>query len=73
VADVPVRHLTPTAERVVRLAADGRSDAQIAAELGVSSAIVAAHLSGACRKLGARSREERAARLTSAPDFQEEP
>jgi DNA-binding CsgD family transcriptional regulator len=73
VADVPVRHLTPTEERVVRLAADGRSDAQIAAELGVSSAIVAAHLSGACRKLGARSREELAARLTSTPDFQEEP
>jgi DNA-binding CsgD family transcriptional regulator len=73
VADVPVRHLTPTEERVVRLAADGHSDAQIAAELGVSSAIVAAHLSGACRKLGARSREELAARLTSTPDFQEEP
>jgi len=73
VADVPVRHLTPTEERVVRLAANGRSDAQIAAELGVSSAIVAAHLSGACRKLGARSREELAARLTSTPDFQEEP
>jgi DNA-binding CsgD family transcriptional regulator len=73
VAGVPVRHLTPTEERVVRLAADGRSDAQIAAELGVSSAIVAAHLSGACRKLGARSREELAARLTSTPDFQEEP
>jgi DNA-binding CsgD family transcriptional regulator len=73
VADVPVRHLTPTEERVVRLAADGRTDAQIAAELDVSSAIVAAHLSGACRKLGARSREELAARLTSTPDFQEEP
>jgi DNA-binding CsgD family transcriptional regulator len=73
VADVPIRHLTPTEERVVRLAANGRSDAQIAAELGVSSAIVAAHLSGACRKLGARSREELAARLTSTPDFQEEP
>ena len=58
---------------MVRLAANGRSDAQIAAELGVSSAIVAAHLSGACRKLGARSREELAARLTSTPDFQEEP
>ena len=70
---MPVRHLTPTEERVVRLAADGRSDEQIAAELGVSSAIVAAHLSGACRKLGARSREELAARLTSTPDFQEEP
>jgi DNA-binding CsgD family transcriptional regulator len=73
VADVPVRHLTPTEERVVRLAADGRTDAQIAAELGVSTAIVAAHVSGACRKLGARSRDELAARLTSTPDFQEEP
>ena len=71
--DVPVRLLTPTEERVARLAADGRSDAQIAAELGVSPAIVAAHVSGACRKLGARSRDELAARLTSTPDFQEEP
>jgi DNA-binding CsgD family transcriptional regulator len=73
VADVSVRLLTPTEERVAQLAADGRSDAQIAAELGVSIAIVAAHVSGACRKLGARSRCELAARLTSTPDFQEEP
>ena len=72
-ADVSVRLLTPTEERVAHLAADGRSDAQIAAELGVSTAIVAAHVSGACRKLGARTRDELAARLTSIPDFQEEP
>jgi DNA-binding CsgD family transcriptional regulator len=68
-----VRVLTPTEERIGRLAADGHSDAQIAAALGVPAATVAAQLSGACRKLGARSRDELAARLTSTPDFQEEP
>jgi DNA-binding CsgD family transcriptional regulator len=71
---VSVRVLTPAEERVVRLAADGRSDAEIAAQLGVSPAIVAAHVSGACRKLGARSRDELASRLASpSTDLQEEP
>jgi len=68
-----VRVLTPTEERVVLLAVDGRSDAEIAALLGVPATTVAAHVSGACRKLGARSRDELAARLASIPELQEEP
>ena len=56
--------LTETEERVARLAASGRSNKQIAAELYMSVHTVGAHLSHTYRKLGLRSRSELAARLT---------
>jgi DNA-binding CsgD family transcriptional regulator len=56
--------LTETEQRVARLAAQGRSNKQIAAELYMSVHTVGAHLSHTYRKLGLRSRSELAARLT---------
>ena len=50
--------LTETEERVARLAAKGRSNKQIAAELLISVHTVGAHLSRAYRKLGISSRSE---------------
>ncbi len=50
--------LTETEERVARLAAKGRSNKQIAAELLISVHTVGAHLSRAYRKLGISSRAE---------------
>jgi DNA-binding CsgD family transcriptional regulator len=50
--------LTEMEERVARLAAQGRSNKQIAAELFVSVHTVGAHLSRAYRKLGIGSRGE---------------
>jgi DNA-binding CsgD family transcriptional regulator len=58
--------LTEMEERVARLAADGRSNKEIAAELFVSVHTVGAHLSRAYRKLGVRSRSELAGRLRAA-------
>jgi DNA-binding CsgD family transcriptional regulator len=55
--------LTETEERVARLAADGRSNKQIASELFMSVHTVGAHLSRAYRKLGISSRSELAAHL----------
>jgi DNA-binding CsgD family transcriptional regulator len=50
--------LTETEERVARLAANGRSNKQIAAELLMSVHTVGAHLSQVYRKLGISSRSE---------------
>ena len=50
--------LTETEERVARLAAKGRSNKQIAAELLMSVHTVGAHLSQVYRKLGISSRSE---------------
>ena len=50
--------LTETEERVARLAANGRSNKQIAAELLISVHTVGAHLSQIYRKLGISSRSE---------------
>ena len=50
--------LTETEERVARLAATGRSNKQIAAELLISVHTVGAHLSQVYRKLGISSRSE---------------
>ena len=50
--------LTETEERVARLAAAGRSNKQIAAELLISVHTVGAHLSQVYRKLGISSRSE---------------
>jgi DNA-binding CsgD family transcriptional regulator len=56
--------LTETEERVARLAAIGRSNKQIAAELLMSVHTVGAHLSHVYRKLGISSRSELASNLS---------
>ena len=55
--------LTPSERRVCELAAAGRSNPQIAAELFLSRRTVEFHLRGAFRKLGVGSRDELAAAL----------
>ena len=55
--------LSETEQRVAALAAEGRSNKQIAAELYVSVRTVEAHLSHIYRKLGVRSRAELTRRL----------
>jgi DNA-binding CsgD family transcriptional regulator len=60
--------LTEMELRVARLAAQGRSNKEIAAELFVSVHTVGAHLSRAYRKLGIRSRSQLAARLEPAKE-----
>jgi DNA-binding NarL/FixJ family response regulator len=56
------RSLTGAEERVAALAACGRTNVEIASELGVSAKTVETHLSRVYRKLGLRSRTELAAR-----------
>jgi DNA-binding NarL/FixJ family response regulator len=58
--------LTPTERRVAALAADGRSNREIAAELFVAERTVEANLTRVYRKLGVRSRTQLARRLTAA-------
>jgi DNA-binding CsgD family transcriptional regulator/DNA polymerase III delta prime subunit len=60
--------LTEMEERVARLAADGRSNKEIAAELFVSVHTVSAHLSRVYRKLGISSRSKLASRLAIPDD-----
>lgn len=60
--------LTEMEERVARLAAEGRSNKEIAAELFVSVHTVGAHLSRAYRKLDIHSRSQLAARLKPAKE-----
>ena len=55
--------LTPAEQRVAELAADGRQNKEIAAELYLSNATVEAHLTRVYRKLGLRSRTELARAL----------
>jgi DNA-binding CsgD family transcriptional regulator len=55
------RPLTPMELQVAQLVAAGRTDAEAAAELGLSETTVGWHLARAARKLGARSRVELAA------------
>jgi DNA-binding CsgD family transcriptional regulator len=69
---MPIRVLTNAEEQVARLAAADLSDEEVGAELGLSVAVVAAHLSQAFRKLGARSREELRALLPSTTVTEEE-
>jgi len=52
------RELTPTEERVARLAAAGRTNREIAKTLFLSVRTVETHLSRAYHKLGVRSRTE---------------
>ena len=55
--------LTETERRIAKLAADGRSNREIAGELFVSERTVEANLTRAYRKLRVRSRTELARRL----------
>jgi DNA-binding CsgD family transcriptional regulator len=56
-------HLTPSEERVARLAASGLTNAAVAATLHVSPKTVEAQLARAYRKLGIHSRAELGARM----------
>ena len=60
--------LTETERLVAELAAQGRSNREIAAELFMGVSTVEAHLSRVYRKLGIRSRAALAGRLTKPPD-----
>lgn len=53
--------LTPTERRVAELAAIGRRNDEVAAELGMARKTVETHLTRVYRKLGVRSRTELAA------------
>jgi DNA-binding NarL/FixJ family response regulator len=58
--------LTPSEERVARLAADGMTNREVAQELFVTPKTVEVHLSNAYRKLEIRSRRQLAGALTTA-------
>ena len=58
--------LTATEQRVAELAAAGRTNKQIAAELYLSERTVEANLTKVYRKLGLRSRAELASKWTGA-------
>ena len=60
--------LTETERRVAELAAQGRTNKEIAAELFMGVSTVEAHLSRVYRKLGLRSRTELAGRIATARD-----
>jgi DNA-binding CsgD family transcriptional regulator len=60
-----VHILTSAEKQVAQRAAAGRSDDEVAAELGLDTAAVSAHLSAVFRKLGARSRAELGAHLAA--------
>ena len=62
----PSGELTPTERQVAELAAEGRSNKEIARVLHVTVSTVEAHLSRAYAKLGVRSRSQLASRLTAA-------
>jgi DNA-binding CsgD family transcriptional regulator len=55
--------LTPSERRVARLAADGRTNKEIAQQLFLTEKTIEMHLAGAYRKLGIHSRRELPAKL----------
>jgi DNA-binding NarL/FixJ family response regulator len=59
-----VASLTPSEERVARLAAEGMTNREVAQELFVTPKTVEVHLSNAYRKLEIRSRRQLAGALT---------
>src|SRR5262249_35494503 len=61
----PSQELTPTEETVAALAAQGRTNKEIAAELYMGVSTVEAHLSRIYRKLEIRSRTELAGRIAA--------
>lgn len=58
--------LTPSEQRVVELAAEGRSNKEIAGSLFITVNTVEVHLTHAYRKLGVHSRNQLAKRLTNS-------
>jgi DNA-binding CsgD family transcriptional regulator len=62
---VHARTLTQMEQRVALLVAAGRTNAEVAAELGLSAKTVEWHISRAFRKLNVRSRDDLAALLAS--------
>jgi DNA-binding CsgD family transcriptional regulator len=62
------KNLTETEQRVASLAAEGRSNKEIAAALFVSAHTIEAHLSRVYRKLEIRSRAELAHRMAASED-----
>ena len=62
----PSGELTPTERHVAELAAEGRSNKEIARALHVTVSTVEAHLSRAYAKLGLRSRSQLVSRLPAA-------
>jgi DNA-binding CsgD family transcriptional regulator len=61
--------LTPQEQQIVRLAADGESSAEIAAELFLSPHTVDHHLHKACGKLGIASRDQLAGAVADRADM----
>ena len=59
------RPLTATEERIVRLVLAGRTNPQVAEELGISRQTVEWHLWRTYRKLGVHTREHLAERIAS--------
>jgi DNA-binding CsgD family transcriptional regulator len=64
-ADVPTEELSPRERDVLRLAAEGRTNDEIAAALTLSARTVERHLSNTYAKLGLRGRVARAAAVAA--------
>jgi DNA-binding CsgD family transcriptional regulator len=63
---LPGRSLTVRELQALRLLAGGLMNARIADAMGISEAMVSKHLRSACRKLGAKTREEAIAKAIRA-------
>lgn len=63
-----MKGLTATERRVAELAAAGRRNDEVGAELGIAAKTVETHLTRIYRKLGVRSRTELAAGVSPRPD-----